>query len=595
MDTTSVGTTVTVVGVGGFGKTTVVKSLCNQENIKKHFKDGFVFVELGPQAPDAALELHHIYYQLSGKQYPQGKINHIIKEVRNFTSRQCKLLVIIDDVWQIEDAQPLIEAFCNCKIVLTTRMNDLDKFIPSEETVTVGPMEITEAISLMTNGLIDKDKLLQEDIKIVNELAQDVHLWPILLSLVRGQLRHYIDHYKFSHREALKNVQTRLYNNGLTAFDRNNASAKYRQYAVRACIDLTLEFFAEQQMEQHIQRLKSLILFTGIGSCLPSSVLHLLWKVNELQGQDTIDKLWSYGLLSFTNAIISPQNNKQHCVEVHAVISQYVFDNIPTKEAVSLSPCGGLQSGLAVYHGLKENFFTAYGLHEGVSRFEFLQYLQNEMLYCIFPHYIRTFKMSTINDPHFVLGLLEETKKLLQIYMPAVIDLFGNEFQSVTDECLQLLKNVHKLTGSFHQKVHRLLYEKNYDGFLDVILDYCKNHPLWSVSRKCVELNGKILPYCEGELLHLLKTNHEFFYLRVPDYHSFFTIEIPDLKQLLVLLKRISTALDTKPEDIDALIEYYKSGKIDEESEMMYTNRLIKLQEVAPMYVMKELMSKNNM
>ena len=41
-----------------------------------------------------------------------------------------------------------------------------------------------------------------------------------------------------------------------------------------------------------------------------------------------MDRVWSYGLLSFTNAIISPQNNKQYCVEVHAVISQYVFDNI---------------------------------------------------------------------------------------------------------------------------------------------------------------------------------------------------------------------------------------------------------------------------
>ena len=92
--------------------------------------------------------------------------------------------MIIDDVWQIEDAQPLIEAFSNCKIVLTTRMNDLDSLIPSRETVTVGPMEITEAISLLTNGLIDHDKLSQEDIKVANELAQDVHLWPILLSLV---------------------------------------------------------------------------------------------------------------------------------------------------------------------------------------------------------------------------------------------------------------------------------------------------------------------------------------------------------------------------------------------------------------------------
>jgi len=73
---------------------------------------------------------------------------------------------------------------------------------------------------------------------------------------------------------------------------------------------------------------------------------------------------------------------------------------------------------------------------------------------------------------------------------------------------------------------------------------------------------------------------HELFYLRILDYHSFFTIEIPDLKQLLVLLKRISTALDTKPEDTDALIEYYKSRKFDEESKMVYTNRHIKLQEV---------------
>ena len=45
--------------------------------------------------------------------------------------------------------------------------------------------------------------------------------------------------------------------------------------------------------------------------------------------------------------------------------------------------------------------------------------------------------MSTINDPHFALALLEETKKVLQIYLPEDIH---NEFQSVMDECLQLLK-----------------------------------------------------------------------------------------------------------------------------------------------------------
>ena len=585
LDITSVGPTVTVVGVGGFGKTTVVKSLCHQENVKKNFKDGFVFVELGPQVADAALELHHIYYQLSGKQYPQGNINHIIKEVRNLTSHQCKLLVIIDDVWQIEDAQPLIEAFSNCKIVLTTRMNDLDSLIPSRETVTVGPMEITEAMSLLTNGIIDNDKLLQEDIKVVNELAQDVHSWPILLSLVRGQLCHCIKHYNLSYHEAIKNVQTRLYDNGLTAFDRNNASAKYRQYAVKACIDLTLDFFAEQQMEQHTHRLKSLILDTGIGSSLPSSILHLLWNVNKQQGQDTIDKLWSYGLLSFTNIIIPPHNNKQHCVEVHAVISQYVFDNMSTEEAADIVNNELYFSTNVIKREMAENFYKSYGLQQHASNAEKLQFVQSKILHSTFPNHIRYIKMCAINEPHNVLMLLKKIKELLQNYMPVVMQLFNNEFKSIMDECHQLLKNVHKLTRSLHQKAHRCLYEKNYDGFLKVILDYCKNYPLWSVGRKCVELVGKVLLYCEGELLHEIKTTHELFFLHVSDYHGFFTRLIPDLKLHNVLLRKISSALDTKSEDIDVLSHYFESGEFNEQMELIDTNHFIKLQEVAPMFV----------
>ena len=48
-------------------------------------------------------------------------------------------------------------------------------------------MEQREAISLLTFEVIDISQLSQQDVSLFDELAQDVHLWPLLLSLIRGQ------------------------------------------------------------------------------------------------------------------------------------------------------------------------------------------------------------------------------------------------------------------------------------------------------------------------------------------------------------------------------------------------------------------------
>ena len=65
------------------------------------------------------------------------------------------LLVIINDVWYVEDAEPLVKAFSSCKVILTTRMNNIDKYIPSIQSVIVGPMIKNEALSLLTNNVIN--------------------------------------------------------------------------------------------------------------------------------------------------------------------------------------------------------------------------------------------------------------------------------------------------------------------------------------------------------------------------------------------------------------------------------------------------------
>ena len=94
-------------------------------------------------------------------------------------------------------------------------MNDIEQYIPTKQVVSVGPMEQSEAISLLTSGVIDVSKLLQEDVSLLDELAQEVHLWPLLLSLIRGQLSHNLKRYKLSYHEAIENVQAKLHDKGL--------------------------------------------------------------------------------------------------------------------------------------------------------------------------------------------------------------------------------------------------------------------------------------------------------------------------------------------------------------------------------------------
>ena len=170
---------------------------------------------------------------------------------------------------------------------------------------------------------------------LLHELAQDVQLWPLLLSLVRGQLSHNLIHH-LSYHEAIRNVQSKLFNKGLTAFDKNNieTNRKCRKLAVKACIELLLILLTKPLLD----RIKMVLLFNGMGTSLQNAVLSDLWKISKQEAEDTVETLWDYGLVQFTDRDItlSPNNVTQRCVEVHAVISQYIIENMDNQEVSDL-------------------------------------------------------------------------------------------------------------------------------------------------------------------------------------------------------------------------------------------------------------------
>ena len=138
--------------------------MCHQAVVKEQFTDGVIFIELGPQATDPYIKLKAIYNLLTDKQCDINVVEQKIHQVTN--DYYHNLLVIIDDVWYVEDVEPLVKAFSNCKTILTTRMNDIEHYIPSKTSVVVGPMKQDEAISLLTSGITDSKQLSQEDTSI---------------------------------------------------------------------------------------------------------------------------------------------------------------------------------------------------------------------------------------------------------------------------------------------------------------------------------------------------------------------------------------------------------------------------------------------
>ena len=585
-------TTITITGAGGFGKTTTVISLCYHPIVHNQFTDGFLFIELGPQATDAGIKLRTIYNLLSVSDQ-QCDINVVEQKVNQLTREYYRnLLVIIDDVWHVEDAEPLVKAFSNCKIILTTRMNDIEQFIPSQNSVTIGPMIMSEAISLLTKGIIDNSQLSQEDVSLLNELAQDVHLWPLLLSLIRGQLSHNLKQYHLSYHEAIQNLQTKLHQKGLTAFDKNNITtiSKSRKLAVIACIEMTLELLTPSLFD----KIKTLIIWTGIGTSLQTAVLNNLWNVSKQEAEDSVDVLWAYGLVQFIDIIISPKNIKQHCVEVHAIISQYIIECIDSEEVATLSPFVKLNTSHSVYKGLLLTFLQSYGVHNPLSltAVDYLKYKLSEIENFLLPYYLKSINMFTVTDPHGVIFLLQRIKEdiMSSPYTMNLLSLIGDQINSLQGECKQILKNVNKLCRKLNQSVQRNLCEQKYDKLIQTVEEFIKNYPLCIVAQKAVTMVKRILPYCDGELLQFITMKYEGLQVLTSDYHDFTTFMLPYIKLFIKQHNEITSSIHNGSPDIELTYHCFMSGKYDEEQDLVHTYRLIKLQEVAPNYV-RELAS----
>ncbi|XP_065885308.1 uncharacterized protein [Dysidea avara] len=493
----TVGTTVTVLGWAGFGKTTLAKALCHQKKIKQYFHDGFLWISLGQRPQSSEMKLIQIYNQLTNKQSDNNNISIEEKLHWYVANHLQRLLVIIDDVWDPHDAKIYAEIFSSCKIILTTRSNNISIEIPAKVEIKAQEMSTDEAMTLLTNNAVDIESLNSSERLMLETLAMDLHRWPLLLSLVRCQLQKHT-HLQLTSKQALRKVQQTLYSKGLTAFDNSHAS---RENAVKASINATLDMLDENELSN----LKTVVLYVGFGVHIPKSILKNFWNGDV---EACAERFWSYGLVTLTTLTLAPSKAKMSCIEMHAVITQYLVDNMnfgTFKQIVKTLRMSNMKTISWLIDSTEEPFII--DMDDTPSEPE-----NNEN---IVPLFIQLYigLTDTICIPLIIQKLVVVTK-LTQQEVIDKIELFSEHFQHTHPHLYSLLmqfdkkNNLKSIVGraykSFiqtYKAIKPLLRydEMNHELVIMKLKNFLEDHPVEKIDKEFSDLIEELIQQCIGD------------------------------------------------------------------------------------------------
>ena len=280
-------------------------------------------------------------------------------------------------------------------------------------------------------------------------------------------------------------------------------------------------------------------------------------------------------------------------MEVHAVISQYMIECMDSNEVFILAPaCENLNAVYSVAEGLTLTFQQAYGEQDpsSLTVVDYLKYRLSEIENNMLPVFLKTVNMFTVIEPHVIMLMLQQIKDLMKwTYNINLASLLGEQINVLKNNSNEILKDTHKLCKKLNQRIQRNLFEKNYDDLIETVEEFIKTYPLCSVAQKAVDIVEKIIPYCDSNVLHHVIVGCEYLQMRTCDYHHITTSVLHHIRLQIKLHKQITGSLLNGSPDIELTYHYIMSGKFDEEVELVDTNRLIKLQEVAPNYVQQQL------
>ena len=258
-------------GAGGFGKTTLAKALCFEDALLARYTDGVLWLTIGEGERNAATLLTSLLQQL-GQTAQSADENTLFGQWRE-ALRTRKCLIVLDDIWRESDAMALIVKETDSAFLITTRIPRVVTFVEAQNHP-VDEMSPNQAVSILSSPLGVAARQFNRRLHILAEKAGN---WPLLLSLIAGQLRYLLARPGNTSEQAISQIEEDLADLGLTAFDRQNSQK--REDAVARTIAASLKYLAESHPDSHADlHYRKLAIFPDDES-LELALLQQLWEL----------------------------------------------------------------------------------------------------------------------------------------------------------------------------------------------------------------------------------------------------------------------------------------------------------------------------
>ena len=447
--------TVTIRGIGGIGKSTIAKALCHEASIQEYFTDGFLWISLTPPH-NVTDELQVIYNKLTNQPI-EGSHSFVKSKIQShLISCSYKLLIILDDVWEAEDALVYVEVFSSCKILLTTRKSDINSKVPTKCPIDIKPMEIDEAVKLLTYRIDVFKTLSDKHNAMIHKLAEYLHCWPLLLNLVRTQLYIYCTEWKMPPEEAMLAVTQKL-SKSVTAFDQAS-----REKAVKVCLDTSLNLLPEQDIR--VLRC-TVITLGGLGPYALKDTVAKISKMTSELFSISVTNLWSHGLIELTNVPMYPTNQSISCIGTHHIVAHYITETIPPEQ---------------IYET-----FNSFDQFMGMD--DLLKVFLEEKVQDYFVNEFGTYFLYFI--PHFVSYHIRVTSVLACLLEKLSPD-SGHSFKTIAGQLT--MENMYSNISKDCTLIISLLTDNKYSDATKWLKKHFKNHPLLFASER-VLLNGELV------------------------------------------------------------------------------------------------------